>query len=91
MHVERSVRDHCGQARKAVQPVGVDAVARRLGEEARTERGALIREAKVQHCAQEDVIQFGVGNAGHGFPMIVADAMKGGYFFAYSACAVAAF
>ena len=71
-YVDAAVGHHRGEAREAVEAVGVDAVARGLCKEPGAERGALALESKVQHSSVESVVEVGVGDSRHGVQSIVA-------------------
>ncbi len=64
--VDRSVGNHLGEAREAVEAVGVDAVAGGLGEETRAQGGAVAAQTKVLGRAVEGGVEIGVGDAKHG-------------------------
>ncbi len=66
VHVHLAVGDHLGEAREAVQAMGVNAVAGGLGEEPGAERGALPGEAEAQCGAVEGGFKVGEGNAQRG-------------------------
>ena len=64
--VDAAVLDHPDEAWKSVDAVGIDAVARGLGEEAGAECCAISIETKVQHSAVQRVVEVGVRNSQHG-------------------------
>jgi hypothetical protein len=63
--VDAAVGDHLGEAREAVEAVGVDTIACGLGEEAGAEGGALTAQAEVPGSAEESGVEVGVGNSKH--------------------------
>ena len=64
--VDRAVGDHLGEAREAVEAVGVDAVAGGFGEEARAQGGAIAVQTEVLGRAVEGGVEIVVGDAEHG-------------------------
>ena len=71
--VDAAVGDHGGEAREAVEAVGVDAVAGGLGEEAGAEGGARLGQAEGEHGAVEGGVEVVEGDAEHGVGSVLSD------------------
>jgi len=73
--VDAAVADHGGEAREAIEAVGVHAVACGFGEEAGAEGGAVgfgsVGDAEGEYGLVEGGVEFGVGDS-HGISLVMS-------------------
>ncbi len=65
IHIDSAIPNRLRKPRKPVQPMGINAIARRLGKEPRAHRRPLLRHSKPQHRLAQRCVKIIVGNSNH--------------------------